>query len=196
MPIPRPAQAVTANAEKEPQGPARPWGRRAGAFAVIGVAALIAAGCGSSSSKTATSAVTAAPAAITSATTAGSAAAAGTATITAKLTEFKITLSPTPVAPGTYSFDAVDAGHTVHSLTISGPGVNNATTATLHPGQSARLSVTLQAGKYDVFCPVGDHKQLGMDLELTIGGGGSSAAAPAVTTAPTTVKPSGGSVGY
>jgi len=194
MPSPRPHQPSTPPAENGPQptpAPTHRWRRGAGALAVLGVAGIVAAGCGASGTKTSTAA--AAPAATSA--PAKASAATGTATITARLTEFKITLSRTPVAPGTYTFDAVDAGHTVHALEVTGPGITKATTSTLHPGQSADLSVTLQAGKYDVFCPVGDHKMLGMDLELTIGGG-SSAAAPAVATSPTTVRPSGGTVGY
>jgi uncharacterized cupredoxin-like copper-binding protein len=163
------------------------WRYRAGAIGVIGAAALVAAGCGSSSpASTASASPTAAAPAATSATKA--------IKITATLTEFKIKLSQTKLKPGLYTFDAVNAGHTVHALEIDGPGVEDkATKGQLKPGQSALLTVTLKAGKYDMYCPVGDHKELGMNLELTVGGAAPGATAPAATA--TTVASGGGS-GY
>jgi uncharacterized cupredoxin-like copper-binding protein len=165
--------------------------RTTGAFAALGVAALVAAGCGSSGTKS-TTAATAAPAA--SATTASPAApaAAGT-TVTATETEYKITLSSMTFKAGTYTFHTVNAGKIDHALEITGPGVGDVMTPGIKPGQSADLTVTLQGGNYDVFCPVPGHKQLGMNMEITVTGG-SVAVAPAATT-PTTA-PSGGSVGY
>jgi uncharacterized cupredoxin-like copper-binding protein len=187
----------------------RRWRRRAGAFGVLGVAALIAAGCGSTS-KTSTAAATpaaasapttaaAAPTPTTGATAAtaatgatGAASTKGT-TITATLTEFKIALSRTDLSPGTYTFHAVNAGHTVHALEIDGPGVEDqATPGDLQPGQTANLTVTLKPGTYDVFCPVGDHKTLGMNLELTVGG----SAADASTAKPVATTVAGSGSGY
>jgi uncharacterized cupredoxin-like copper-binding protein len=65
---------------------------------------------------------------------------------------------------------AVNSGHAVHSLEVNGPGVDSRKTPDLQPGQTADLTVTLQKGSYDVFCPVDSHKQLGMNLELQVGG--------------------------
>jgi uncharacterized cupredoxin-like copper-binding protein len=202
----RPTGRPGLDPHRRPQAPAdRRWRRRAGAFGVVGVAALIAAGCGSSS-KTSTPAAapaTAAPTtaaaapttgaapATSAASTAGAASKTGTM-ITATLTEFKIALSPSSFTPGTYTFHAVNAGHTVHALEIDGPGVEDQKTAgNLQPGQSANLTVTLKDGKYDVYCPVGDHKALGMNLEVTVPGSATAAAASSPTTAA-----SGGGSGY
>ena len=33
---------------------------------------------------------------------------------------------------------------------------------------SQTLTVTLHAGSYDIYCPVGDHKMLGMDVHITV----------------------------
>jgi uncharacterized cupredoxin-like copper-binding protein len=144
----------------------RPAAARRGlrALAAVGVVAVIAAGCGSAAAKTSTP-VSAAPAA-----GAGpSSNAPASATISAKLTEFHIALSRDDLKAGTYTFAVTNAGHTVHSLEIDGPGVSDrALPKNLDPGQTGRLTVTLKAGKYDVFCPVGNHKMLGMNLELTV----------------------------
>jgi uncharacterized cupredoxin-like copper-binding protein len=166
-------------------------GRRQGhLLAAVGVTALVAAGCGGA-------AKTAAPPSSAVTTTRGAAGRspsneAAAAKITAKLTDFHIALSRVDLAAGTYTFVAVNAGHTSHSLEIDGPGVSNkALPALLAPGQSADLTVTLRAGRYDVFCPVPGHKALGMNLELTVGGAAGAAAGPTATTA----APGGGN-GY
>jgi plastocyanin len=94
--------------------------------------------------------------------------AAGT-TVTVTETEYKLTFSSTSFHPGPYTFLAVNRGKIIHALAISGPGVQKST-GTLQPGQSARLTVTLQAGRYDLYCPVPGHKGLGMNQEITVTG--------------------------
>ncbi len=184
-----------------PPAPRRPWRRRAGAFGVIGVAALVAAGCGSSA-KTSTPA--AAPTSVAPTTAAAATAApttlatpTATTTITATLTEFKIALSQSALTPGTYTFHAVNAGQTVHGLEVDGPGLTDkATPGVLQPGQSADLTVTLKAGRYDVYCPVGQHKALGMNLEVTVAGATTTAATATPSTPTTATSAAGGGYGY
>jgi uncharacterized cupredoxin-like copper-binding protein len=111
--------------------------------------------------------------------TAGPAGAATkTTTVTATETDFHIALSKKTFTPGRYTFVAKNKGQTTHALQITGQGLN-ATTKNFGPGQSAKLTVTLKKGKYDVFCPVPGHKELGMNVHIKVG--------TAVTvTAPTT----------
>jgi uncharacterized cupredoxin-like copper-binding protein len=158
--------------------------RRCGIGAVLaafGVVVVFAAGCASSSTKAATAGAST------------QAAASGASTITVQMTEYKFALSRMNLSAGTYTFDAVNSGKIDHALAITGPGLSSpASTKTVQPGKSADLTVALQAGTYDVYCPVGNHKQLGMNLDLTVA---TSAATPAPATAPTTV-PSSGSVSY
>ncbi|MDQ6837691.1 MAG: hypothetical protein M3137_04945 [Actinomycetota bacterium] len=180
---------------------------------MLGATAAIAAGCGAASPKAA------APTS-TSAASAGGAAAPGGAAVTtapagavvtAKLTEFEIAVSRTSLTPGSYTFDAVNAGHTDHGLTIDGPGVSDMTTGgSIKPGQTAKLTVALKAGTYKLYCPVADHKMLGMNVSLTVAGsapssaGGSSASggssggapAPATTSGSGGASSGGGSYGY
>lgn len=92
--------------------------------------------------------------------------------MTATLSDFHIALSAQNFSPGAYTFHAVNAGHTVHSLTINGPGGASRTLpASLNPGQSGDVAVTLRPGNYDVFCPVDAHKDAGMDVMITVIGG-------------------------
>jgi plastocyanin len=83
-------------------------------------------------------------------------------------TEYKIAMGSTSLSAGTYTFDVKNAGHTGHALTVDGPGVEDQTTGLIEPGQSGTVTVTLAKGTYDVYCPVGDHKAMGMDESLTV----------------------------
>jgi uncharacterized cupredoxin-like copper-binding protein len=85
------------------------------------------------------------------------------------LTEYHIALSQQSFSPGTYSFVATNNGKVTHALEIDGPGVEDQKTTLLQPGQSANLAVNLQKGTYQVYCPVGAHKGLGMATTITVG---------------------------
>jgi uncharacterized cupredoxin-like copper-binding protein len=102
--------------------------------------------------------------------TSGAPAGASTEATTVKAVEtnFHIALSVKKFKPGKYVFVAENKGQSSHSLEITGPGLHNAATKLLLPGQSAKLKVTFKAGKYDVFCPVPGHKALGMNVNLVI----------------------------
>jgi uncharacterized cupredoxin-like copper-binding protein len=158
-----------------PRSPVTDVLRRTPVLAFAAGAGLLLAGCGSSGSSAtpaaAPSSSAAAPAsAPTTATSvsASSSASAGT-TVTATETDFKIALSQQTFSPGSYTFKATNSGKVPHALTIVGPGVSSMSTSNLSPGQSANLTVTLQSGSYEIYCPVDSHKSLGMDLHITVG---------------------------
>jgi plastocyanin len=96
-----------------------------------------------------------------------------TTTVTAVETDFHIALSKKTFTPGTYVFLVENKGGTTHSLTITGPGLKNAASPNINPGQHTTLKVTFKTGKYDVFCPVPGHKELGMNVNLSVGPGTS-----------------------
>ncbi|NMH99425.1 hypothetical protein HF526_19210 [Pseudonocardia sp. K10HN5] len=104
------------------------------------------------------------------------AAAAGTAAaepagkqVTVTMSEFALTLSEQTFTPGTYTFVADNTGQYPHTITINGPGVQNqSASGPLKSGQSASLTVTLQPGSYEIWCPVGDHKAKGMTTTITV----------------------------
>lgn len=140
-------------------------------------ALLVLAGC--SSSSTSASLGTAG----TAGTAPGSAAAttgghvSGTS-VTVDETEFALHLSQTSFPPGAYTFVAEDHGKISHALAIQGPGVPATQTKVLSPGGTAQLTVTLQAGSYDLWCPVDSHKELGMDTHIQVGGTASTSHLP------------------
>ena len=82
--------------------------------------------------------------------------------------EFKIELPSTTVAPGTYTFNLTNKGQVGHDLVFNGPGVDNEKTPVIDPGKTAKLTVDLKTGTYDVYCSVPGHKQAGMDVKLKV----------------------------
>jgi uncharacterized cupredoxin-like copper-binding protein len=81
--------------------------------------------------------------------------------------DFTIELSTMEFTPGTYTFVATNNGQTTHALEIEGQGVEEET-EDIAPGDSAELTVTLEAGEYELYCPVGNHKDMGMKLDITV----------------------------
>ncbi|WP_179200102.1 copper-binding protein [Streptomyces sp. NRRL B-24572] len=94
---------------------------------------------------------------------------AGATRVTADLADFRITLSRQTFTPGTYTFVAKNTGHHDHALEVEGPGGENRS-STVSPGGSTTLTVTLKDGKYEIYCPVDGHKDLGMKTEITVAG--------------------------
>jgi plastocyanin len=88
-------------------------------------------------------------------------------------TEFKFDPANPQVKAGTVEFKLTNDGQAPHALEVEGPG-GEAETKTLQPGQSATLDADLgRAGKYTMYCPVGNHRQQGMEGTVTVTGGSS-----------------------
>jgi uncharacterized cupredoxin-like copper-binding protein len=61
----------------------------------------------------------------------------------------------------------VNSGKTDHALEIEGPGVAEET-ETIGAGGEAQLTVEItEADEYEIYCPVGGHRDLGMEGTLT-----------------------------
>jgi uncharacterized cupredoxin-like copper-binding protein len=124
-------------------------------------------------------------------TAAPASAASSTTTVRAVETDFHIKLSKTSFTAGKYVFVVQNKGQTTHSLKITGPGLSNATSKNVQPGQSTKLTVTFKKGAYDIFCPIPGHKALGMNMNVTVGAG----AAPTTTGGGTSSSGSSSSAG-
>jgi plastocyanin len=84
--------------------------------------------------------------------------------------EFKITVPAEQLKPGELTFDVRNDGKIQHDLVVSGPGVTgHAKTPLLNAGQSGKLTVTLAAGTYTLYCSVAGHRAAGMVAKLTVG---------------------------
>jgi uncharacterized cupredoxin-like copper-binding protein len=93
----------------------------------------------------------------------------GTQTVEVSATEYKLSLPTTTFSPGTYTFQMSDDGHATHAIEISGPGVDGKSSGTVGPGGTTSLTVTLQKGTYNLWCPVGNHRAQGMQTTLNVG---------------------------
>ena len=142
---------------------------------VIGATALLAAGCGeddegrvdvSGGTDTAGTSTTG---------TSTEPAVAGTAvdTIDVALAEFRLSpANPSVSKAGVVEFTVTNAGKAVHALEVEGPE-GEVETEAIDPGKSATLKADLgKAGRYEWYCPIGDHKDRGMKGEITVAGGG------------------------
>lgn len=89
-------------------------------------------------------------------------------------TEFRLTpKNPTVSKAGVVQFDVQNKGNVVHALEVEGPG-GEAKTDAIDPGGKATLKVDLsEAGRYEWYCPIGNHKEQGMRGVITVAGGGT-----------------------
>jgi uncharacterized cupredoxin-like copper-binding protein len=85
-------------------------------------------------------------------------------TVEVKETEFKIALPSTELKAGKVTFDVKNDGKIQHDLAIVGGQKSELIAA----GDSAKLTVTLKPGKYELYCSVPGHKAAGMDLKITV----------------------------
>jgi uncharacterized cupredoxin-like copper-binding protein len=78
-------------------------------------------------------------------------------------TDFHFKLSKTSVPHGAVTFTVKNAGKVGHDFKIGGKK-----TPLINPGKSAKLTVTLKAGKAAYLCTVPGHAALGMKGSLTV----------------------------
>jgi uncharacterized cupredoxin-like copper-binding protein len=88
--------------------------------------------------------------------------ATGTA-VTVTATEFHFKLSKTSVKHGSVTFTLKNAGKLGHDFKIGGKK-----TAVIGPGKTAKLTVTLKAGKQAYSCTVPGHAAAGMKGSLKV----------------------------
>jgi uncharacterized cupredoxin-like copper-binding protein len=88
-------------------------------------------------------------------------------TVHVSLTDHEINM-PQNLRAGTTVFHIMNDGATEHNFEIEGQGIEEMLATNLQPGESGTLSVDLQEGPYTVYCPVHDHRELGMELTITV----------------------------
>jgi uncharacterized cupredoxin-like copper-binding protein len=139
--------------------------RRFVALLAIGAAVAIPmVGCGGSSNDNSTS-----NAATQASTTGGAAATGAGGTVSLTATDFKFNPSDPTVSSGDVTFNEKNDGQVTHSLEIENVnGQDKELEGTVSPGQGGTLKVNLPPGKYEFYCPVGNHKQMGMKGEITV----------------------------
>jgi uncharacterized cupredoxin-like copper-binding protein len=138
--------------------------RFAALFAIGAAVAVPVAGCGGSSDDNSTS-----NAATQAQTTGGAAATGAGGTVSLSAADFKFNPSDPTVKSGEVTFNLKNDGQTAHSLEIEDVnGQDQELEGDVSPGQSGTLKVNLPPGKYEFYCPVGNHKEMGMEGEITV----------------------------
>jgi uncharacterized cupredoxin-like copper-binding protein len=93
----------------------------------------------------------------------------GGETVSVSETDFALKPSDPTVGAGTVTFDVSNDGQTEHSLEVEGPGEESELESPLAPGESGTLEVDLsKPGTYEWYCPIGNHKELGMEGQITV----------------------------
>jgi uncharacterized cupredoxin-like copper-binding protein len=137
--------------------------RFAALFAIGAAVAVPMVGCGSSSDDNSTS-----NAATQGATSGGGATGAG-GTVDLTATDFKFDPSEPTVKSGNVTFNLKNDGQVTHSLEIEDvDGQDKELEGSVSPGSDGTLAVNLAPGKYDFYCPIDSHKQMGMTGEITV----------------------------
>jgi len=98
----------------------------------------------------------------------------GGSTVRISASEFKFDpANPKVAKAGKVKFELSNDGQFPHALEVEGPG-GEAETETIQPGESATLEADLsKPGSYTMYCPVGNHRDQGMEGKITVAGGGS-----------------------
>jgi plastocyanin len=99
----------------------------------------------------------------------------GGQTIDVSATDFKFDPAELSADAGEVTIVLTNDGESPHAIEIEGGGVEESSD-TINAGDSTELTVSLEEGMYEIYCPVGDHKDRGMVGTLTVGGGGGGGA--------------------
>lgn len=83
------------------------------------------------------------------------------------LGEWYVRLKPDTVKPGTVQFNIKNVGKVRHALELENGDIEQESKR-LSAGESTTMTVTLPAGEYEVYCPVGNHSGKGMRTTLTV----------------------------
>ena len=138
--------------------------RFAALFAIGAAVGIPVAGCGGGSDDNSTS-----DGATQASTTGGAAATGAGGSVTLTATDFKFNPSDPTVKSGDVSFTMKNDGQTAHSLEIEDVnGQDKELEGDVSPGQNGTLKVNLPPGKYEFYCPVGNHRDMGMEGEITV----------------------------
>ncbi len=92
---------------------------------------------------------------------------ASAAAIQVKLNDGKIDM-PASMRTGVILFIINNGGTTEHNFEIQGTGIDKKLDTNLKPGETAPIVMQLPPGSYRVFDPVGNNRDQGMSLNLTV----------------------------
>jgi plastocyanin len=136
---------------------------------VLALAAAVFAGCGGDDDDPETAATPSPTAESTPADDGGSSPSGGGETVTVTSPDSgALEFDPTELTAtaGEVTFDYSNPSGTPHAFAID--GVDGAVGETVQDGDAPPLTVELEPGEYEFFCPVGGHRAAGMVGTLTV----------------------------
>lgn len=137
---------------------------RMGAVIVALAGALALAGCGDDEETTAS--------------TTASEESGGGGSLQVSETEYALDPADTTVPAGPVSIEVTNDGEIPHNLELEGNSVEEELEADLDAGESGTLEVDLEPGTYEWYCPIANHRELGMEGKITVAGGASTSTTP------------------
>ena len=91
-------------------------------------------------------------------------------TIDVSLTEYKVNFPSGAISKlGVHTLNVKNDGKITHALEAEGPD-GEVETEDLAPGDTAQLKVDFQDGDYELYCPIGDHRDRGMTTDVLVSG--------------------------
>lgn len=72
------------------------------------------------------------------------------------------------VGAGEVTFELNNEGDQTHGFAVTGSGLDETLTTDVLPGETERVTAQLEAGTYTLWCPIGDHRDRGMEVELQV----------------------------
>lgn len=86
-----------------------------------------------------------------------------------KLSEYDMELlNDKPIGPGITVFEVTNEGEKEHGFVIEGIGVMQSLEENLMPGETRTISVELKPSGYNIYCPIDNHKNMGMASTIRI----------------------------
>ena len=82
--------------------------------------------------------------------------------------DFSFELDADSFAAGTYEVTLTNDGDSTHDLVVERDGEDVAQSEQINPGETATFEVTLEEGDYVFYCSVGNHRQMGMEVPVTV----------------------------
>jgi plastocyanin len=137
---------------------------------LLALAAIAVVGCGGSDDSSSSAADTS-----TSEEAAGGGGGGGSSggsaqTLNVSETDFKLDPAEPTVDAGQVTIKATNDGQTTHSIEVEGNGIEEQELPNdLAPGDSGEMTVDLsKPGIYEWYCPIANHRDLGMEGEITV----------------------------
>jgi plastocyanin len=82
--------------------------------------------------------------------------------------DFGFELPDGDLSAGTYEITLTNKGNATHDLVVERDGEDVGKTEQIGPGETATVEVTLEEGDYVFYCSVGNHRQMGMEVPVTV----------------------------